>query len=171
MGIHRFLNCYRGTSYFLPFWYHNISNPIWSQYQEVSNFFSSTAKPLDGSFLRESELDSIKKRGLESRLQLISRRSPDRLRAGDIIRVKRKFMESSNRTLQFTGICMGINRSGLGSSLIVRSVIDRVGVEQTFPVFSSLITQIDIVKRGRFRKAKLYFLRRKSGKRLPYTTS
>jgi large subunit ribosomal protein L19 len=166
---HRMLNCYSWTLS-LPFWYGgnvlSISS-IWSNYRECS----SLVKPLDGSFLRESELEIIKKRGLESRLQLISRRSPDRLRAGDIIRVKRKFMESSNRILQFTGICMAINRRGLGSSLIVRSVIDRVGVEQTFPVFSPLITQMDIVKRGRFRKAKLYFLRRKSGKRLPYTTS
>jgi hypothetical protein len=84
----------------------------------------STPVTFRGDFIKQTEMETIKRLGLEHRLQLISRRDPERLRAGDIVSVRRKFMESSKRILQFTGICIAIKRRGLGSSIIVRTIIE-----------------------------------------------
>lgn len=86
-------------------------------------------------------------------------------RAGDTVRVNVKIREGDKFRVQaFEGVVIAIRRKGLGSTLTVRKVSFGYGVERIFPLFSPIIENIQVVKRGRVRRAKLYYLRERKGK-------
>lgn len=84
---------------------------------------------------------------------------------GDTISVFVKVIEGDKeRIQQFKGIVMGIKGSGLSKTFRVRKISNGVGVERIFPINSPKIAKVEIVKHGGIRRAKLYYLRKLTGK-------
>ena len=87
-------------------------------------------------------------------------------RAGDKLRVQVRIREGNNERLQaFEGVCIARHNAGLGSSFTVRKRSYGEGVERIFPLYSPNIAAIEIVQRGQVRRAKLYYLRERQGKK------
>ena len=86
-------------------------------------------------------------------------------RPGDSVVVSVKVKEGERTRLQaFEGVVMHIKNAGLNSSFIVRKISSGIGVERTFQVHSPLIDSIKVKRKGDVRKAKLYYLRERSGR-------
>ncbi|MDR5900636.1 MULTISPECIES: 50S ribosomal protein L19 [Halomonas] len=84
---------------------------------------------------------------------------------GDTIIVQVKVKEGSRERLQaFEGVVIGKRNRGLNSAFTVRKISHGVGVERTFQTYSPLVDSISVKRRGDVRKAKLYYLRERSGK-------
>ena len=84
---------------------------------------------------------------------------------GDTVSVQVRVKEGNRERLQaFEGVVIGKRNRGLNSSFIVRKISHGVGVERTFQTYSPLIAAIDVKRRGDVRKAKLYYLRERSGR-------
>ncbi len=89
---------------------------------------------------------------------------PD-FRPGDTVRVHAKVIEGERERIQaFEGVVIRIRRRGIGSTFTVRRVSHGVGVERTFPYYSPLIERVQVVRVGRVRRAKLYYLRERVGR-------
>ena len=86
-------------------------------------------------------------------------------RPGDTLRVNVKVVEGTRERIQaFEGVCIGRKNSGVNSSFTVRKLSYGEGVERVFPLYSSRIDSIDVVRKGRVRRSKLYYLRGRTGK-------
>ena len=86
-------------------------------------------------------------------------------RAGDTLRVSVRVREGDKERLQaFEGVCIARRGSGVSASFTVRKISNGVGVERIFPVHSPMIAEINVVRRGRVRRAKLFYLRSLTGK-------
>ena len=86
-------------------------------------------------------------------------------RAGDTVRVNVRVKEGDKERLQaFEGVCIARRGSGVNETFTVRKVSNGVGVERIFPVHSPMIGSLSVVRRGRVRRAKLYYLRNLTGK-------
>jgi large subunit ribosomal protein L19 len=86
-------------------------------------------------------------------------------RAGDTLRVNVRVVEGEKERLQaFEGVCIARRGGGVSETFTVRKVSNGVGVERIFPVHSPMISEIQVVRRGRVRRAKLYYLRHLTGK-------
>jgi len=84
---------------------------------------------------------------------------------GDSLRVNVKVIEGSKERVQaFEGVCIGRKNSGLNSSFTVRKISYGEGVERVFPLFSPNVDSIEVLRRGRVRRAKLYYLRGRTGR-------
>jgi large subunit ribosomal protein L19 len=84
---------------------------------------------------------------------------------GDTVRVNVKVVEGERSRVQaYEGVCIGRAGSGLNENFTVRKISYGEGVERVFPVHSPLIDSIEVVRRGRVRRAKLYYLRGRRGK-------
>ena len=86
-------------------------------------------------------------------------------RAGDTVRVNVRVKEGEKERLQaFEGVCIARRGSGVSETFTVRKISNGVGVERIFPTHSPMIGDIQVVRRGRVRRAKLYYLRQLTGK-------
>src|SRR4029078_2019048 len=86
-------------------------------------------------------------------------------RPGDTLRVNVRVKEGDKERLQaFEGVCIARRGSGVCETFTVRKISNSVGVERIFPVHSPMLAEITIVRRGRVRRAKLYYLRNLTGK-------
>lgn len=86
-------------------------------------------------------------------------------RAGDTLRVHVKVSEGDKQRIQvFQGVVIARRGTGTGESFTVRKISGGIGVERVFPIHSPVIDKIDVVRRGRVRRAKLYYLRELRGK-------
>jgi len=84
---------------------------------------------------------------------------------GDTLIVQVRITEGSRTRLQaFEGVCIARSGAGLNESFTVRKMSYGMGVERVFPVFSPLVEEIEVKRRGRVRRAKLYYLRERQGK-------
>ncbi|HKM61121.1 MAG TPA: 50S ribosomal protein L19 [Acidisphaera sp.] len=84
---------------------------------------------------------------------------------GDTLRVSVKVVEGERtRTQAFEGVCIARSNKGLNSNFTVRKISYGEGVERVFPLYSPTIAEIAVVRRGDVRRAKLYYLRGRSGK-------
>ncbi|MBS0449552.1 MAG: 50S ribosomal protein L19 [Proteobacteria bacterium] len=84
---------------------------------------------------------------------------------GDTVIVNVNVVEGTRKRVQaFEGVVIGKRNRGLNSSFIVRKISSGEGVERTFQVYSPLIASIEVKRRGDVRRAKLYYLRQRSGK-------
>jgi large subunit ribosomal protein L19 len=84
---------------------------------------------------------------------------------GDTVKVQVKVVEGDKERLQaFEGICIRRRGGGLSASFTVRKVTYGIGVERTFPLHSPAIDRIEVLRHGRVRRAKLYYLRKLKGK-------
>lgn len=85
--------------------------------------------------------------------------------SGDTVRVTFKIVEGDKERRQvFQGVVIRVRRGGVSSSFTVRRVVYGVGVEHTFPLNSPLVEKVEVLRRGRKRRAKLYYLRGLSAK-------
>jgi large subunit ribosomal protein L19 len=84
---------------------------------------------------------------------------------GDTVRVQVRVREGDKERLQaFEGVCIALRGAGISETFTVRKVSSGIGVERIFPLHSPSIAKIDVIRRGRVRRAKLYYLRKLSGK-------
>ena len=84
---------------------------------------------------------------------------------GDRVKVWVKLREGGKERLQaFEGIVLERSGGGINESFTVRRVTGGIGVERTFPIHSPLVDKVDIIKRGKVRRARIYYLRGKIGK-------
>lgn len=85
--------------------------------------------------------------------------------AGDTVRVQVRVREGQRERLQaFEGVCIARSGGGINESFTVRKISFGEGVERVFPVYSPLVDAIEVVRRGKVRRAKLYYLRGRRGK-------
>ncbi len=102
-------------------------------------------------------IDIIEKEGLRTDL-------PD-FRVGDTVKVYVKVIEGAKERLQaFEGVVIARKNGSIRETFTVRRLASGVGVERTFPLHSPKIDHIDIIRRGKVRRAKLYYLRGRTGK-------
>ena len=86
-------------------------------------------------------------------------------RPGDTLRVGVKVVEGERTRIQnFEGVCIARSNKGMGSCFTVRKISFGEGVERVFPLYSPGIDSIEVVRRGAVRRAKLYYLRGRTGK-------
>ena len=87
------------------------------------------------------------------------------LNPGDTVKVFVRIVEGNKeRTQAFEGTILKKRGSGIGKTITVRKIFQGVGVERVFPVYSPRVEKITIVRRGDVKRAKLYYLRERSGK-------
>jgi large subunit ribosomal protein L19 len=89
---------------------------------------------------------------------------PD-FKAGDTVKVHIKVVEAQKERIQiFQGTVIKIKGKGTGRTFTVRKISGGLGVERIFPYHSPSVTKVEVVRRGRVRRAKLYYLRQRKGK-------
>jgi large subunit ribosomal protein L19 len=82
------------------------------------------------------------------------------LAAGDTVKVRQKVVEGEKTRIQvFQGVVIRIHNASIGTNFTVRRVTSGVGVERTFPIYSPMIDGVEVVRHGKVRRAKLYYLR------------
>ena len=86
-------------------------------------------------------------------------------RSGDTLRVNVRVKEGDKERIQaFEGVCIARRGSGVSQTFTVRKISNGVGVERIFPLHSPMLGDIQVLRRGRVRRAKLYYLRNLTGK-------
>ncbi len=102
-------------------------------------------------------IEQIEKENLKSEVPVFS--------VGDTVKVSVKVIEGAKERIQaFEGIVIAKRNGGIRETFTVRRISYGVGVERTFPVHSPKVAKIDVIKRGKVRRAKLYYLRNLTGK-------
>ena len=97
--------------------------------------------------------------------KIVAERSIPDFSAGDTIKVDVKIVEGDKERIQaFEGLCIARSGGGLNESFTVRKISYGEGVERIFPIFSPKIAGITVLKKGKVRRAKLYYLRDRRGK-------
>ena len=100
----------------------------------------------------------------QEEIQRLGKTIPD-FSPGDTVVVSVNVVEGERRRVQaFEGVVIGKRNRGLNSSFVVRKISSGEGVERTFQTYSPLIAGIEVKRRGDVRRAKLYYLRERSGK-------
>ncbi len=85
--------------------------------------------------------------------------------SGDTLKVNVKVAEGNRERIQaYEGVCVGRSGTGLNSSFTVRKISYGEGVERVFPLYSNRIDSIEVLRKGKVRRAKLYYLRDRQGK-------
>jgi large subunit ribosomal protein L19 len=107
-------------------------------------------------------------------LQTLNKEQMDKLAAkravpdfgpGDTVKVNVKVIEGTRERVQaYEGVCIARKNDGINSSFTVRKISYGEGVERVFPLYSPMISSIEVVRRGKVRRAKLYYLRGRTGK-------
>ena len=97
-------------------------------------------------------------------IEALGKTIPD-FKAGDTVRVGYKVTEGTRTRVQmYEGVCISRKNGGIASSFTVRKISFGEGVERIFPLYSTNLDSIEVVRRGRVRRAKLYYLRERRGK-------
>jgi large subunit ribosomal protein L19 len=101
----------------------------------------------------------------EQMAKLTATRPVPEFGAGDTVRVSVKVVEGERSRIQaFEGVCIARSNKGLNSNFTIRKISYGEGVERVFPLYAPTIAEIHVVRRGDVRRAKLYYLRGRSGK-------
>jgi large subunit ribosomal protein L19 len=107
-------------------------------------------------------IDRIEKKQIDKVLE--QRELPD-FAPGDTVRVDVKVIEGSRERIQaFEGVCIARKNDGVNSSFTVRKISYGEGVERVFPTYAPQVAGVTVMRRGRVRRAKLYYLRGRIGK-------
>ena len=107
-------------------------------------------------------IQQLEKEELE---RLAATRAIPEFQAGDTLRVNVKIKEGDRERVQaYEGVCIGRQGGGINESFTVRKISYGEGVERVFPVYSPLAEAVEIVRRGKVRRAKLFYLRERTGK-------
>jgi large subunit ribosomal protein L19 len=101
----------------------------------------------------------------QQQARLAAARATPAFAPGDTVRVMVKVVEGERtRTQAYEGVCIARSNRGLNSNFTVRKLSYGEGVERVFPLYSPNVAEIVVVRRGRVRRAKLYYLRGRTGK-------
>jgi large subunit ribosomal protein L19 len=101
----------------------------------------------------------------EQLAKLAAARPIPRFDPGDTVRVSVKVVEGERERIQaFEGVCIARKNAGINSNFTLRKISYGEGVERIFPLYSPRITAIDVIRRGAVRRAKLYYLRGRTGR-------
>jgi large subunit ribosomal protein L19 len=115
---------------------------------------------------KETVMNVIEQLEKEQIAKLTAQRQVPEFGPGDTVRVNVKVVEGSRERVQaFEGVCIGRGGAGLNASFTVRKMSFGEGVERVFPLYSPRIATIEVVRRGDVRRAKLYYLRGRTGKK------
>ncbi len=115
---------------------------------------------------RKETMNTIQEIEQEQVAKLTEKKSIPKFSPGDTIKVNVKVVEGARERVQaFEGMCIGRKNNGLHSSFTVRKLSYGEGVERVFPVYSPNVESIEVIRRGDVRRAKLYYLRGRQGKR------
>lgn len=102
----------------------------------------------------------------EAIAELATKKSIPEFRAGDTLKVGVKVIEGERTRIQnYEGVCIARSNKGMGSNFTVRKMSFGEGVERVFPLYSPNVESIEVVRRGAVRRAKLYYLRGRTGKK------
>ena len=105
---------------------------------------------------------------MQTAIELVSperQEGRDTWSVGDTVRVHVRIVEGKNERIQvYEGLCMAFKGSGTTRTFMVRKVSYGVGVERVFPLHSPKIANVEVVRRGKVRRAKLYYIRDRVGK-------
>ena len=101
----------------------------------------------------------------EQAQRIAAKRPVPEFSPGDTVKVNVRVVEGTRERIQaYEGVCISRSGGGLNESFTVRKISYGEGVERVFPIFSPLIDSIEVVRRGKVRRAKLYYLRGRRGK-------
>lgn len=110
-------------------------------------------------------MDIIRQLEAEQAAKIEAKRKLPEFQPGDTLRVQVRVTEGSRTRLQaFEGVCIARSGAGFQENFTVRKISYGEGVERVFPVFSPMIEGVEVVRRGKVRRAKLYYLRNLRGK-------
>jgi large subunit ribosomal protein L19 len=123
----------------------------------------------------ETDMNLLKQLEAEQMSALRGKKALPDFRPGDTVKVnvkvvdatydeKSKQMKTRERLQAFEGVCIGRSGEGLNESFTVRKLSYGEGVERVFPVYSPLVDSVQVVRKGKVRRAKLYYLRGRRGK-------
>ena len=102
----------------------------------------------------------------EQMKEICEKRDVPEFNAGDTMKVHLKVVEGTRERIQiFEGLCIAKSNKSLNSTFTVRKISNGEGVERVFPVYSPLISKLEVIRKGDVRRAKLYYLRGRSGKK------
>ena len=105
-------------------------------------------------------MDTLQTIEKEYMAELLAKRAVPEFTPGDTVRVHVKVKEGQReRTQAYEGVCIARQNAGVNSSFTVRKISFGEGVERVFPLFAPIIDKVEIVRKGRVRRAKLYYLR------------
>ena len=108
-------------------------------------------------------METFEKKQIE---RLTGKKRIPTFRPGDTLKVTVKITEGDKSRLQaFEGMCISRKNNSVNSSFTVRKMSHGEGVERVFPLFSSIVDKIEVIRKGNVRRAKLYYLRERTGKR------
>ncbi len=111
-------------------------------------------------------MNIIERLDAQERERLSAARGIPEFGPGDTLRVSVKVVEGTRERIQaFEGVCIARKQAGVNSSFTVRKISYGEGVERVFPLYSPNVVEIDVKRRGAVRRAKLYYLRGRTGKR------
>ena len=101
----------------------------------------------------------------EQILEIVKKRAVPEFKSGDAVRVNVYVTEGNKERVQaFEGICIARSNRGFNSTFTVRKVSHGEGVERVFPLYSPMLESIKLIRRGKVKRSKLYYLRQRSGK-------
>jgi large subunit ribosomal protein L19 len=102
----------------------------------------------------------------EAIAELAAKKKIPEFRAGDTLKVGVRVVEGERTRIQnYEGVCIARSNKGMGSNFTVRKMSFGEGVERVFPLYSPNVESIEVVRRGAVRRAKLYYLRGRTGKK------
>jgi large subunit ribosomal protein L19 len=110
-------------------------------------------------------MDIIRQLETEQAQKIAEKRTLPEFQAGDTVRVQVRVTEGSRTRVQaYEGVCIARSGAGFQESFTVRKISYGEGVERVFPLYSPSIDSINVMRRGKVRRAKLYYLRDRRGK-------
>lgn len=101
----------------------------------------------------------------KEQLEKLADKRIDAFDAGDTVRVNVKIVEGATQRIQaFEGLCIAKKDRGMHTSFVVRKISNGEGVERVFPLYGPNVDSVEVIRRGDVRRAKLYYLRGRTGK-------
>lgn len=116
--------------------------------------------------VRKIKTGAVMQKFLDKMLERVDKSRYDTsFKAGDTLKVYVKIIDgTTKRTQLFEGLCLARHNNGVNSTFLVRKLSNNEGVERIFPLYSDVVEKIEVVKRGRVRRAKIYYMRNLRGK-------
>ena len=110
-------------------------------------------------------MNTIKEIEKEQIKEILKNRQVPDFKSGDTVKVNVFVTEGNKERVQaFEGVCIARSNRGFNSTFTIRKISHGEGVERVFPVYSPMLESISLIRRGKVRRSKLYYLRQRSGK-------
>jgi large subunit ribosomal protein L19 len=115
--------------------------------------------------IQEKQMKNIEEINKERVKQILTKKKIPAFFAGDVVKVGVRIVEGKRERIQyFEGVCIAKKNRDINSSFTVRKISFGEGVERTFPLYGTVIDTITVIRHGKVRRAKLYYLRDRTGK-------